>query len=84
MYYAAIEFYSNGSFEPTRTVDFNLWDVTALGVEWPFHRRHISDILHISMSIAIHNSSKMNYSYEIATKIILWLGEIATKIILSL
>lgn len=33
----------------------NLWVVIPLGAKWPFHRGHISGILHIT----IHNSSKI-------------------------
>ena len=49
---------------PSGTV-LNLWMVTPLGVEQPFHRVYMSDILHISY--LHYNSYKwQNYSYEVA------------------
>jgi hypothetical protein len=64
----------NGNQKKTLQSAFlKLWAMTSWGVE-PFSQRGHMRPLEISdIYITIHNSSKIK-SYEVATKIILWLG----------
>jgi hypothetical protein len=45
----------------------NLWAMTCLGVEWHFHRGHISDILNI-IYLQYDSYQYQNYSYEVALR----------------
>ena len=57
-----------------KAADPNLWVVTPLGAKWPFHRSHLSDIRYLH-----YNSLQQNYSYEVVTKITLWLRVTTTR-----
>lgn len=48
-----------GDPEGIRAVFLNLWFLTALGVEGPFHRGYISDSLHIRYLYHNYNNSKV-------------------------
>jgi hypothetical protein len=53
-----------------RPVVLNLWVATQL-----LHKNHLTTLENTSIYIMIH---KQNYSYEVARKIILWLGQEAS------
>ena len=46
----------------------------SLVTEWPFHRNCLRPPENTDIYVTIHNSSKKKYSYEVAMKIVLWLG----------
>jgi hypothetical protein len=60
-----------------RAVVLSLWGSTPLKVEGRIHRDHIRLWGHTDAYTMLHNSSK-DYSYEIATKVILRLGVTTT------
>jgi hypothetical protein len=49
------------------------WFSTPLKIEHPFHRGPLRPLENTDTYIMIYNSGK-NYSYEVVTKITLWLG----------
>jgi hypothetical protein len=51
--------YSYVLTEVSKTAILNLWVQFPLGVQRPFHRNCVSDILHIRYDITTHNSSKI-------------------------
>ena len=55
----------------SRAVILNLWVLT-------FHRDHLTPLEYTHIYIMNHNSSKS--SYEVATKVILWLGSNVTLV----
>ena len=59
------------STNSSKAVVLNLWIMTPFGIKQPIHRSHLRSLENTDIYIMVHNSSKI--SYEIATKIILWL-----------